>query len=81
MYHVELASEEGSTTVLCLALVRRMILEELALIIQSCTDGLVGINITLSTVHDWDITQAKGDHSASEDIHNVRSSVPGAEFR
>lgn len=39
LYHVEFASKEGCTAVLCLALVRRVVLEELTLMLESGSDG------------------------------------------
>ena len=81
MYHVELAGEEGSTAVLCLALVCDVILEEFTLIVKCGLDRLVGVDITLTTVDHWHITQTQGDNSASEDIHNIRSGVPITRMR
>ena len=75
-HHVELAGKERRAAVLRLALVRRVVLEELALILESSRNRLLGIDVTLATVDHWYVTQTQRNHSSSEDVHDIRSSVP-----
>lgn len=48
---VELACEERGAAVLRLAGIGRMVLKELALILEGAHDGLVSVNVLLTTVH------------------------------
>ena len=56
-----------------------MSLEELTLGLQGRTDGLVVLNVSLTTVDYWYISQSQRDDPASENIDNVRSLVPEVE--
>ena len=53
-----------------------MSLEELTRGLQGRTDGLVVLNVSLTTVDYWYISQSQRDDPASENIDNVRSLVP-----
>ena len=75
-YHIQLASEERCTAVLCLALVRRMVLKEVSFMIEGSSDSLAGFDISLATVDNWDITQAQGNNATSKNINNVCALVP-----
>lgn len=59
-----------------LALVSGVVLEEGALALQGLVDGLLGINITLSTVDDRNVAETKGNDTTSQNIDNVRASIP-----
>ena len=75
-HHIQLAREEGCTAVLRLALVRRVVLEELALILERSDDRLVRVNVALTTVDYRYVTQTERNDTACENIHNVRSGIP-----
>lgn len=59
-----------------LALVSGVVLEESALSLQGLIDGLLGINITLSTVDNGNVAEAKGNDTTGQNIDNVRASIP-----
>lgn len=75
-YHVQLSGQVRGSAVLGLALVSGMVLEEGALSLQGLVDGLLGINITLSTVDDGNVAETKGNDTTGQNIDNVRASVP-----
>lgn len=57
-----------------------MILKELALVLKGMGDGLRGLDISLTAVDDWYITQAKRNDTASKNIHDVSSNIPKWHF-
>lgn len=75
-YHVQLSGQVRGSAVLGLTLVSGMVLEEGALSLQGLVDGLLGINITLSTVDDGNVAETKGNDTTGQNIDNVRASVP-----
>lgn len=54
-YHVQLASEIRSATVLCFALVCLVVLKERSLAFQRTSNGFLSVNVTLSTVDHRDV--------------------------
>ena len=75
-YHVQLAGEEGRTAVLRLALVCGVALEKVALVHQRSRDGLVGVDIALTTVDHWDVAQAQGDNPSSKNVNDIGAGIP-----
>lgn len=70
-YRVELSSQEGSSAVLRFAPVAWVVLEKVSLCIESGTDELLLVDITLSSVHNRHVSQAQGNHTTSEDVNDV----------
>lgn len=54
-----------------------MLLEKLGLRLERARDGLLLVDVALSSVDDWDVAESERDDSASEDVDDVGSSVPG----
>lgn len=52
-----------------------MVLEEVLLVLQSVSDRLLVLDVTLTTVDDGDVTQTQRDNPSSENIHNVGSLI------
>ena len=75
-HHVQLPGEERGATELGLGLVRSMVLEKFALVLECGGDGLVGFDIALTTVDDWDIPQTEGNNTTCENVDNIGSLVP-----
>ena len=57
-HHVELAGKERRAAVLRLALVRGVVFEELALILQRRLNRLAGLDVALATVNHWHVPQS-----------------------
>jgi hypothetical protein len=74
-YVVELLRQERCTTVCCLVLVRRVVLEKLTLMVQSSADGLFVLDISLTTVDDGNVAKTKVNDTASENVHDIRARV------
>lgn len=53
-----------------------MVLKELALILESGADWLVGVNVALTTIDNWHIAKTEWNNAASENVHNIRSNIP-----
>ena len=53
-----------------------MVLKELLLVLESCSDRLVGVDVALTAVHDRNIAQTKWDNATRQDIHDIRPSIP-----
>ncbi len=53
-----------------------MVLEEVSLGFKSNRNGFAVLDITLTTVDDWDVSQTERDDAASKDIDDIRSLVP-----
>ena len=53
-----------------------MTLKELTLRLQRGADGLVGLNIPLTTVNHRNITKTKRDDTASENVDDIGTRVP-----
>lgn len=79
-HHVQFPSEERRATELGLGLVRSMVLEELAFVLECDSDGLVRFNIALATVDDWDVAQTEGNNTTGEDINDIGSLVPKIQY-
>jgi hypothetical protein len=60
-YHVEFSREEGRAAILGLSLVRGVILKKLAFILQRLTDRFGCFDVTLTTVHHWNVAQTQRD--------------------
>jgi hypothetical protein len=55
-----------------------MVLEELVFVLESRSNALVRLYIALSSVHDWDITQAKRNDSTRKNINYIGASIPAS---
>ena len=53
-----------------------MRLEEFAFILQSGADGLVGLDIALSTIDHRYVAQTQGNDATSKNINNIGALVP-----
>ena len=53
-----------------------MVLKEVLLVLESSSDALVGVDVTLASVHDGNVSEAKGDDTTSEDVDDVSTLVP-----
>ena len=74
-YHIEFTGKEGGTTVLRLALIRRVVLEKGSFVLQCSTDSLIRLDIPLTTVNNRDVSQSQRDDTTGENVHNIRSLV------
>jgi hypothetical protein len=77
-YHVEFSCQEWCATVLRLALVRWVILKKFLLRVQCLVDRLVGIDVTLATIHDGNISQAQVNDTPGKNIDNICALVPAS---
>lgn len=75
-HSVQLPSQEWSSTVLSLVLVTLVSLEENSLVLQRSRDGLLLLDISLTSVHDGDVSETKRDDSTGENVDDVGSLVP-----
>jgi uncharacterized protein YdeI (YjbR/CyaY-like superfamily) len=75
-HDIQLSSQIRCTTVLRLASVTCMIFKELALVLQSRRNGLGVVDISLTSIYDWNITESKRDDTTGKDVDYVRSLIP-----
>jgi len=77
-HSVQLPSQEWSSTVLSLVLVALMSLEEDSLVLQRSRDGLLLLDVSLTSVDDGDVSETQRDDSTGENVNNVGSLVPAS---
>jgi len=53
-----------------------VVLKELTFCFKSGGDGLGGVDVALTTVYDWYITQSKRDNTTSKNVDDISSLVP-----
>lgn len=53
-----------------------MVFEEILLVLQSCSDGSLLVDVALSSVDDRDITETEGDDATGEDVDDIRALIP-----
>jgi hypothetical protein len=74
-YQVQLACKIWGTTVRRFVAVCLVVLEELPLVLERIGDRLLILDIPLSSVHNWDITQPQRNDATGENVDNVCSIV------
>ncbi|KAH3667130.1 hypothetical protein OGAPHI_002779 [Ogataea philodendri] len=72
---VQLLGQVWRTAVVSLAAIGWVVLEESSFVVQSLSDGLVVLNILLSSINDRDVSGPQWDDSACQNVNNVGSLV------
>jgi len=80
-YHVQFSGEEGSSAVLGLGSIGRVTVEELPFVGKGFFDCFTRVDIPLTTIDYWDVSQTKGDDPASQDVNDISALVHQVDFR
>lgn len=75
-YHIELSSKEWSSAVLRLPFVRSVALKEVPLSFKRDADLLICFDVSLSSVHYWNVTQSQRNDPSSQNVNDVSSRIP-----
>ena len=80
-YQIQLSGQVGSTAIGSLIPISLVVLKEVLLVLQRISNGLLVLDITLTTVNDWDVAQAQRNDAAGKNINDVGPLVPVQIYR